>query len=249
MMLSFLFMMSIFVACLVKPELGSDRRQASWAERIGGLKHFLPVLLIFAIVIGSIYAGFATPTESAALGVMAALVLAALHRKLSWKMLQEVIEGTIRTTAMIMFILMAAYFLNFCLASVGLTAKLTHFVTNLGLSPLQTLMIIIGLYVVLGFFVETLSLMVITIPIISPVIIGLGYDPIWFGVILILLIEMALITPPVGLNLYVVQGIRARGSISEVMMGSVPFVIMMFIMIVLLIIKPELALYATRFVN
>ena len=104
------------------------------------------------------------------------------------------------------------------------------------------------LYIVLGFFVETLSLMVITIPIIAPILIGMGYDPIWFGILIILLIEMALITPPVGLNLYVVQGVRRTGSITDVMVGAAPFVFMIGVMIVLLVIFPEIALYFTQFV-
>ena len=150
---------------------------------------------------------------------------------------------------MIMLILFAAYFLNFILASIGLTDMLTEFVNNLGMSPMETMAVIIALYVVLGFFVETLSLMVITIPIVAPVVTSLGFDPIWFGILLILLIEMALITPPVGLNLYVVQGIRNRGSISDVMIGSIPFVLMIALMIVAMLIFPNMALYLTQFVN
>ena len=247
-LLSFLFMLCILVACLIKPDLTSGKHIATWNERFSSLKDLLPVMFIFFIVIGSIYAGFATPTESAALGVIAALILAATHKKLNLKTLTGIMEGTMRTTAMIMLILMAAYFLNFILASIGLTDKLTVFVNNLGLSPFNTLLVIIGLYVVLGFFVETLSLMVITIPIIAPVIVDLGYDLIWFGVLLILLIEMALITPPVGLNLYVVQGVRQRGSISEVMIGSIPFVIMIALMIAILVMFPNMALFLTQFV-
>ena len=247
-LLSFLFMLCILVACLIKPSLTSGKHIATWNERFSSLKDLLPVMFIFFIVIGSIYAGFATPTESAALGVIAALILAATHKKLNLKTLTGIMEGTMRTTAMIMLILMAAYFLNFILASIGLTDKLTVFVNNLGLSPFNTLLVIIGLYVVLGFFVETLSLMVITIPIIAPVIVDLGYDLIWFGVLLILLIEMALITPPVGLNLYVVQGVRQRGSISEVMIGSIPFVIMIALMIAILVMFPNMALFLTQFV-
>ena len=247
-LLSFLFMLCILVACLIKPSLTSGKHIATWNERFSSLKDLLPVMFIFFIVIGSIYAGLATPTESAALGVIVALILAATHKKLNFKILTGIMEGTMRTTAMIMLILMAAYFLNFILASIGLTDKLTVFVNNLGLSPFNTLLVIIGLYVVLGFFVETLSLMVITIPIIAPVIVDLGYDLIWFGVLLILLIEMALITPPVGLNLYVVQGVRQRGSISEVMIGSVPFVIMIALMIAILVMFPNMALFLTQFV-
>ncbi len=137
---------------------------------------------------------------------------------------------------MIMLILISANFLNFILDSIGLAESLTQFVNTLGMTPFHTLLVIIGLYIVLGFFVETLSLMVITVPIVAPVMVSLGYDPIWFGV---LLIEMALITPPVGLNLYVVQGVRQRGSITDVMIGAVPFVLMITLMIVILVAFPN----------
>ncbi len=247
--LTILFMIGIVIICLINPKLSGQKVSSSWSQRLGSLKDLIPVLLIFVVVIGSIYAGFATPTESAALGVLAALALAAAHRRLSLVMLRDVVEGTMRTTAMIMLILFAAYFLNFVLASIGLTQMLTDFVNNLGMSPMATMLVIIALYVVLGFFVETLSLMVITIPIVAPVVVGLGFDPVWFGVLLILLIEMALITPPVGLNLYVVQGIRQRGSISEVMIGSIPFVGLILLMIFLLLLYPDLALILARYVQ
>lgn len=236
--LMFLFMAFILVACLIWPQLGSASKKYTWKYRIAGLRHFVPVLLIFFVVIGTIYAGFATPTESAALGVLAAIVLAACYGKFRLSFFKAVIEGTMRTTAMIMLILIAAKFLNFILASIGLTEMLSRFLNELGLTALGTLMVIICVYILLGFFIETLSLMVITIPIVTPIVIGLGYDPVWFGILMILLIEMALITPPVGLNLYVVQGVRQVGSITDVMIGSVPFVLIMFLMIIVMIVFP-----------
>ncbi|MFK5926827.1 MAG: TRAP transporter large permease [Desulfuromusa sp.] len=248
-LLTLLFMACIIILCLINPKLAGQPLETTWAQRIESLKDLLPVIFIFIIVIGSIYAGFATPTESAALGVIAALVLTAFYRKISLTMLREVVEGTMRTTAMIMLILLAAYFLNFILASIGLTDMLAEFVNSLGMSPMATMAVIICMYLVLGFFVETLSLMVITIPIVAPVVTGLGFDPIWFGILLILLIEMALITPPVGLNLYVVQGIRNRGSISEVMIGSLPFVAMIMVMIALMLIFPDMVLILAKYVN
>jgi C4-dicarboxylate transporter DctM subunit len=245
-MLAFLFMCCILVLCMVKPNLGSDIRAATWAERIGSLKDLLPILIIFVIVIGSIYAGFATPTESAALGVIAALVLAAGYRQLKPSTIREVVEGTMRTTAMILIILLAASFVNFVFATLGLVGKLSVFLDTLGLTAFQTLLVIMAMYVVLGFFIETLSLMVITVPTVAPIVIGLGYDGVWFGILLILLIEMALITPPVGVNLYVVQGVRESGVISEVMIGSIPFVVIISIMAAILVAFPNLALFLPR---
>ncbi len=249
LILTALFMLCILLVCWMNPRVGGIRRSASWPDRFESLKDLLPVLVIFLVVIGSIYAGWATPTESAALGVIAALLLALRYRALSVNFFQRVFEGTMRTTAMILLILIAANFLNFILDSVGLAETLRQFVNHLGLTPFKTLLVIIALYLVLGLFVETLSLMVITVPIVTPVITGAGYDPVWFGVLLILLIEMALITPPVGLNLYVVQGVRRSGSISDVMLGALPFMIMLLAMIGILVAFPDLALFLARAVD
>ena len=205
------------------------------------LPDLIPPLIIFVVVIGSIYGGIATPTESAALGVIIAMALAA--RRISWKMLRAVAEGTMRSSAMIMAILIGAYFLNFVLSSVGLAGKVNDFVLDVGLTPMGTLLVVVLFYLVLGMFMETLSMMIATVPLITPVIIGLGFDPVWFGVLVMLLIETALITPPVGVNLYVVHGVRGRGQLHDVMIGASPFVIALLVMIVLLIVFPQIALF------
>jgi TRAP-type C4-dicarboxylate transport system permease large subunit len=161
----------------------------------------------------------------------------------------EALEGTMRTTGMIMLIIMASYFLNFVLASAGITRELTSFLESAGLGPYSTLLMIIAMYIILGFFIETLSLMVITIPIVAPIIISMGFDPVWFGILLILLIEMALITPPVGLNLYVVQGVRQGGSFNDVMVGALPYVAMMLLMAIALVLFPSIALFLPELLN
>ena len=164
-------------------------------------------------------------------------------------MVMEALEGTMRTTGMIMLIIIASYFLNFVLASAGITRELSAFLESAGLGPYATLLLVIALYIILGFFIETLSLMVITIPIVAPIIIGLGFDPVWFGILLILLIEMALITPPVGLNLYVVQGVRQGGSFNDVMVGALPYVAMMLLMAVALVLFPSIAMFLPDVLN
>jgi C4-dicarboxylate transporter, DctM subunit len=179
------FMLTILIACLIRPAWGGRRIATTWSMRLRSLPDLVPPLAIFMIVIGSIYAGWATPTESAALGVVAALLLAAFRRRLSLQLLRQAIEGTMITTAMIMAILIAAYFLNFVIAVIGLTTQVSRFVTELGLSPAQTLFAVIVFYLILGMFMETLSMMVATVPIIAPVVIDMGYDPIWFGIILL----------------------------------------------------------------
>jgi C4-dicarboxylate transporter DctM subunit len=243
LVLSAMFMGIVLVLCLVRPRWGGERRTATMAARIANLRHLVPVLLLFGFIMGSIYAGWATPTEAAAVGTVVALVLAWSFGGLSWRMLWRALEGTMRTTAMIMLILIAANFLNFVLASIGLTDRLLEIITELGLGAMGTLLMLVGFYIVLGCFIETLSLMIITIPIVTPLIEQLGFDLVWFGILLIVLIEMALITPPVGLNLYVVQGVRQRGGLTDVMVGCVPFVFAMLLMVALLILFPKLALF------
>jgi C4-dicarboxylate transporter DctM subunit len=243
LVLAAMFMLTVVIACVVKPEWGGDAITISSAERWRTLPDLIPPLFIFIVVIGSIYSGIATPTESAALGVLGAIALTAFQGSLNWKMLAASIEGTIRTSSMIMLILIGATFLSFVMTSVGIGRQVTNLITESGLSPAHTMWLIIGLYLVLGMFMESLSMMIATVPIITPVIVTMGYDPVWFGVLMMLLLETALITPPVGVNLFIVQGVRERGQIRDVMIGSLPFVVTLLAMIVLLMLVPDLALW------
>jgi C4-dicarboxylate transporter, DctM subunit len=241
--LAVLFMGMVLVACLVRRSWAGREDPVSWGMRLRVLIDLVPPLVLFLIVIGSIYAGVATPTEAASLGVVAALGLAAFYRTVSLTMLREAVEGTMRTTAMIMLIILAAVFLNFVLAAIGLTRTLAEFLNGLGLGPLGTLLVIVAFYVILGCFMETLSMLITTTPLIAPIVFDLGYDPVWFGILLMVLLETALITPPIGVNLYVVQGVRNRGQIADVIVGALPFVLMMFVMAGLLIAFPQIALW------
>jgi tripartite ATP-independent transporter DctM subunit len=241
-----MFMLTVLIACLVNPKLGGTPVRSTWKERIDSLPDLLPPLIIFFAVIGSIYGGLATATESAALGVVAALGICIWHKRLSVMVLEQVFEGTMRTTAMVMAILIAAYFLNFVITSIGLTAQVNRFITSLGLSPYELLFAVIVFYLILGMFMETLSMMVATIPIIAPVIFAAGFDPVWYGIVMVVLIETAMITPPVGINLFVVQGIRGRGGIADVIIGASPFIVTLLVMILLLVALPEMALWLPK---
>lgn len=244
-----LFMLIVLVACMIKPSWGGQRIHASWSERLASLKHLLPPFGIFLMVVGSIYAGLATPTEAAALGVFGALILAALSGKLTFRMLREAMEGTMRSTAMIMLIVIAAGFLNFVMSATGITTAVTESISGLGLSPGWMLIVVVIFYVILGCFMETLSMMIVTIPVVAPVMTGLGFDPIWFGIVIVVLIETALITPPVGLNLFVVHSLRKSGSMNAVILGSQPFVVALFVMVALLAFFPDLAMWLPRVVG
>jgi C4-dicarboxylate transporter DctM subunit len=241
--LALMFMGITVLICVIRPNLGGVRRTFPMAQMMRALVDLAPIILLFGLIVGSIYRGWATPTEAAAVGVAGALLIALFFGGVSASMIAQSILGTVKITSMIMLIVIGASFLNFTLASAGMGRELTAFMTGMGLTPLKTILMVVVLYIVLGFFIETLSLMVVTIPIIVPLVTEQGYDTIWFGILMIVLIEMALITPPVGLNLYVVQGARKSGSLSEVMLGTIPYVCMMLLMVALLIAFPNIALF------
>lgn len=241
--LSLLFVALIVIACLVRPQLGGRKEHTRWAERFACLPDLVPPLAIFVLVIGSIYSGFATASESAALGVLSALGLGLWRRAFTWQSLGQAFEATLRTTGMILFITVSAFFLNFVLASIGLTTALVSFVSELHLSPLATLLAIILFYIVLGCFMDTLAMLITTAPLIVPIIVSLGFDPLWFGVVLIVLCEMGQITPPFGMNLFVVHSIRGRGNFMDVVYGALPFCLALLVLIGLLIAFPQLALW------
>jgi len=252
LILSGLFMSVIVIACLFRKDWGGDKVQTSWGDRFGSLPHLLPPILLFCAVVGSIYGGVATPTEAASIGVVMALVIAACFKTLSFSMLRDAFEGTMRTTAMIMIIVFAAIFLNFVLGFMGITQAMLNFIAALGLTPVETILLLVLFYLLIGMFMETLSMMLTTVPVVFPIVMGLNvaeFSDVWFGILITILMEAALITPPIGVNLYVVQGIRARGGeFNDVAKGAVPFVFAMLAMIFLLIWNPSLATWLPNLV-
>lgn len=240
LMLAGLFMLTTALLCLWRPHWGGAEVAGGWSERLSRLPALLPPMTIILIVVGSIYAGLATPTEAAALGVMAAMVLAASRGCLSLPVLNDALIASLQTTAMLLLILIAANFLNFVLGFLGASRALESWILGLDASPYLILAAILSFYLVLGCFLDGLSMMVLTVPVLAPIMISLGFDPIWFGIIVILAVEAGLITPPVGMNCYVVQGVRARGDISDVFVGVVPYLFTLIIMVVLIIVFPQI---------
>ena len=228
-------------------DLSSGGAPVPWAMKWASLADLLPMTLLIGLVLGTIYAGWATPTESAALGVAGALVLALVDRKLNWRMLSESMYATARTTSMIALILLGAYFLNFILSSLGIPQMLAKFLTGLPIPGWAIMLVIIGFYLALGTFMEGMSMVITTIPLLFPVVMALGYDPIWFGVIITMLVEIAMISPPDGTVLYVLQGMRRQaGPITDVFMGVMPFLTVYMLAILLLMVFPQIALWLPR---
>lgn len=241
-----LFSLTVLLACWYRPHWGGEPAKSSWSARLRSLPDLVPPLIIFLIVIGSIYAGLATATESAALGILGALALAAWKRRLTLTMLRQCLEGTVRTTAAVLLIILGAYFLNVVINAIGLTAVVGNYITALNLTPTQLLIAIIVFYLILGCFMETLSMMVATVPITAPLMVKAGFDPVWYGVLIVILMETAMVTPPVGINLFVVQGVRGRGQLHDVIIGTAPFVVTLVLMIAIICVFPDLVLWLPR---
>ncbi len=243
LVLATLFSVVVYGVCLARADLAPRKPPAAWSVRWKSLAHVAPAIYLFGLVVGSIYAGWATPTEASALGVVGTVIYVVSSGRFGWAQLWAALEGTVRTTSMVMLIVIAAFFLNFVMSTIGLTDLAVKAVDGLAWEPAYVMLAIIGIYLVLGCFVETLTLMVATTPIIVPIVKQLGYSPIWFGVVFVILIELALITPPIGMNLFVVQSVRGGGRFKEVAMGALPFAAIMLAMIGLLMIFPQLALW------
>jgi tripartite ATP-independent transporter DctM subunit len=242
-----LFMGTIILIALVKPDLVRQKEVADpLRERLKRLVDLLPPFVIFGIIMGSIYTGWATVTESAALAVVVALPIAAFYGRLSIRMLHDCFIATGNLTAMSMLILVVAFYLNFVMGLLGVTPALGAFATSIGASPLELIIALTIFYLLLGIFFETLPMLVGTVPIVFPVIVAAGIDPVWFGVFIVLMCEISLISPPVGMTLYVIQAVRREGTIAEVFQGTVPFFIAMVVMTALLIAFPEMALWLPR---
>jgi tripartite ATP-independent transporter DctM subunit len=245
--LASLFMIMIIVFCLYRKEWGGTKVETSWGARIRCLPDLLPPILLFCAVVGSIYGGIATPTEAASIGVVFALTIAAWRKSLNLTMLREAFEGTMRTSSMIMLIILVAVFLNFVLGFIGVTQAMTDAIKEMGVTPMETMLIMVVFYLILGMFMETLSMMLTTVPLTFPIAVSLGFDGVWFGILVTVLMETALITPPIGVNLYVVHGIRqGKGNFNDISLGATPFVVAMIGMIAILLLYPQVALWLPR---
>lgn len=246
LILTALFMLVIAVICLIRPDLAGAREpRVAYRERFRRMLDLGGPLVVFIIIMGSVYTGWATVTESAALAVVATMAIAAMQRRLTIAMMHESFVATASLTAITMLILAVAFYLNYALGLLSVTQTLSTWVGGLGADPLVLKWILAVFYLLLGVFFETLPMMVGTVPILFPIIVAAGIDPIWFGVFIVLMCELSLLSPPVGMTLYVIQTVRREGNIGTVFAGTVPFVAAMIIMMALLIHFPQMASWAT----
>jgi C4-dicarboxylate transporter, DctM subunit len=229
-------------AALNRERIPAPDRNDTFAQKLYESRHLIPVMLLIAAVLGSIYSGVATATEAAAVGVVGALVISAFQRSLTWATFSQSLLGATRLYCMIALILAGAAFLTLAMGYIGLPRHLAAFVTSQGLSPFMLMLALAVFYVILGCFLDGISMVVLTMGVILPTVQAAGVDLIWFGIFIVVVVEMAQITPPVGFNLFVLQGMTGR-EITWIARVTMPFFFLMCAMVILLWFLPGLALW------
>jgi C4-dicarboxylate transporter DctM subunit len=238
-----LFMTYIAVHALVRPQ-DAPRAEGfrSLAAAARGAVDLLPFVVLIGGILGSLYTGLATPTEAAALGCVLSIVVSVIWGDLTWKTFRDCVRDSVPVIGNILLIIYAAYVFSYAISMGGLGERLTTFIVGLKLSKLLFFLALFLLYTILGCLVESFAMIVLTVPLLYPVLLSYGIDPIWFGIVLVLFIELGQISPPIGINLFVIQSIWS-GKLSDVILGTIPFHILMFVLLALLAFYPELALW------
>jgi tripartite ATP-independent transporter DctM subunit len=238
-----LFMAAVTYMVTINPSLGPPGPSTTWSERFSSIYKIWGMLFLFLLVMGGMYAGWYTPTQAAAIGSFGALTVSIMKRRLSGKGFFSCLLDTGKTTCMLVTIFIGAMIFNYFIAVTTLPLELAQWVTNSGLSRFAVLMLVYLLYLLLGCIMDSASMIILTIPIIYPLIQAMGFDPIWFGVIIVVLCEIGNITPPVGLNIFVLQGIAPNVPIEEIYRGLFPFIVMALVGLILLTVFPQISLF------
>jgi tripartite ATP-independent transporter DctM subunit len=238
-----IYALMIQVRVKISPELAPPLEAAPWKIRFASLKDTWGILVLLAMILGGIYTGVFTPTEAGGAGATATFIMALASRKLSWENFKQALLDTGRATIMIFSIIVGVLIFVRFLAVTGLSVAFSKAVLAMPVSPIWIFIGMLGIFVFLGMFLDLIGMMLLALPIIFPAVVALGYDPIWFGVIVVKMGEICLITPPVGLNVYVVNSVAPDIPTQEVFMGIVPFLLMDFLTLAVLIALPEITLF------
>lgn len=225
------------------PDAGPPGKRSSWAERRRAVARVWAIALLFVVVLGGIYAGIFTPIEAAGIGAFGAFMFALLRRALHWTALREVLAESVRTSAVMLFVLVGAVVYNNFLDLSGFTGQLQGLVTALGAHPLSVMASVILVYLVLGAVLESLSMVLLTVPVFFPVVTALGYDPVWFGIVVVIATEISLITPPVGFNVFMLHSLYPEVRTGTIFRGLTPFIVADALRLVLVVTVPAVALW------
>lgn len=242
-LLAMILSVSVAIAVKIKPELAPVERSVSWSKRFASLKRVWAFVILAISILGTIYAGIATPTESAAIGATLAIVIACFYRRLSFKALHAALLRTVALTAMIMFLVIGGNVLAFLLSTLTIPQYITEAITALNVSKWTIMIIINVILLIMGCLLDPMAIMVISLPILFPIVTQLGFDPVWFGIVVTINVEMGMITPPVGLNLFILKGTIPEVSMKDIVGGSLPFLLLLMLGLAIIMIFPQLAIW------
>lgn len=248
-LLATLFALTVYIICRRNPKLGPPGVKASWKERVASLSGAVEMLILFALVMGGLFAGLFTPTEAGAGGAAGALIIALARRMITWRGFIDSLVETTRITAMVFVIVTGATIFGHFMAVTRVPYELSEWLGGLAVSRYIIMGFIIFGYLIAGCFMDSLAMITLTVPILYPVILKLGFDPVWFGVIIVLVGEMGVITPPVGINVYIIQGVAGDVPLETIFRGIFPFLVALLICTVLLIAFPQIALFLPSFMT
>ena len=242
-LLSLSFVLLIYIRCVINPKLGPVGPSYSWTERFRSLNKLLPVLAIFIIVIGGIYLGIVTPTEASAIGVLGVLLVGLLMRRITWPALRDSLIDTGITSSMIFMIIIGGHIISRFLVLTDVTSGIVDSISGSGLDRYTILFLFVLMYLVLGAILDIWGMIILTMPFVFPAVMALDYDPVWFGIFVVLMTEMAMVTPPIGINVYVMHGIAPEVKLTDIFRGVMPFVALVLVFVALLAAFPEIALW------
>ena len=238
-----LYMLAIRIYLMVYPDAGAQGEKKSLSERFTAVWKVFPVISIFIIIMLGLYLGFFTATEAAAVGVVLVLALIIVRRQLSWEMMKTVLWATAKTVGSLYLIVIGASVFNFLITVTQLPFTVVAFIDALQLSQIGVILVIVAIYLILGSLMDSLAMLFLTIPVFFPVIVAAGIDPVWFGVFAVLIVEIGMISPPVGMNLFVIQGVLPDIPLNKIWAGTVPFLLADIVRIALLIAFPSMCLF------
>lgn len=241
--LTSLFALYVYVRCKISPELGPRGPDFSAIERFNSMTKLVPSACVFILVLGGIYGGFVTPTEAAALGAMSIFIIALIKRRLTLNKVKDATEQSALLSSNIFLIFLGGMLFSRFWVQTGLTEDTINFITQAQLSPFLIMLCLVLVFVLLGAILDTFGMLIITLPLVFPLVMSLGYDRVWFGIFMVIMIELSLITPPIGINVFVMHRIIPDAPMSTLFKGSIPFVLLCLCMALLLLLVPEIALW------
>lgn len=242
-LLALLFLVTVFVISRIRPDWAPAGPLMPWSERVRAVAAMWKLFLLFGLAVGGIYGGWFSPTEAAGIAAFAAIVIAFATRQMTWRVLYDCVIETLHTTAMLMFIIVGAWVFAYFVVQTRLPTGLIDLIKYFDLAPWAVIMMILVFYIILGCVLDAVAIILVTVPVFLPVVIALGYDPVWYGILMVVVVEIGLITPPVGLNIFVIRAQMPDIELVTVFKGIMPFLVADIVLIALLLIFPQIALW------